>query len=121
MRNCLNLLQTFTLLASYNRANVSVNDIIAAFDDLDMSISGSEDESDGYEPEKDDNRRKSGSSLSQSSDEHGPLAQTSTSNKGSNKQKNAKKIGRKDCLMLKISYGVASLILVMSGIHHLNS
>jgi hypothetical protein len=32
-----------------------------------------------------------------------------------------KRIGPKDSLMLEIPCGVVSLILVMSGIHHLNS
>ena len=92
MRNRFTLLKTFTLLGRCNRANVSLNDIIAALDDSDMSISGSEDESDGYEPEEDDYGRKSESSLSQSSDEDAPLAQTNISKKGSNKkQKNANK------------------------------
>ena len=72
MNNCFNLLQTFTLLGSHNREIVSVNDIIAALDDSDLSISGSEDESDGYEPVEHDNERKSESSLSESSDEDAP-------------------------------------------------
>ena len=108
----------FQLTASH----VSVNNIIAALDDSDITISGSEDESDSYETVEHDNERKSESSLSESSDEDVPLKmpQTNTSIKGNNKGQ-TKTIGAKDCLMLEIPCGVVSLILVMSGIHRLNS
>ena len=123
MNNCFNLLQTLTLLVSHNRANVSVNDILAALDDSDISISGPEDESDGYEPVEHDNE---GKSLSESSDEDAPrkMPQTNTSIKGYNKrQKNANKNNWSKGLFDagNTLWGGESLILVMSGIHHLNS